>query len=140
MEIRNKTVRPFTEGEKEVRREVRGEIILTGDEILSYPQFWKWHLCPLINDIAGEVIGDKRRVNIPVKPGVLYQSIAILFDEIANEGLEETTLEKFLMVNQNLKDKLIQLGVIKQGVVDRVKLLRYLSNSVIVANFAYVTW
>lgn len=140
MEIRNKTVQSFTECEKEVRQVIRGEIVFTGDELLSYPQFWKWNLCPLINDIAAEAIGHKRRANIPVKPGMLYQSIAILFGEIATEGLEEPTLEKFLLVNSVLRDKMIEVGLMKHGVVDRVELLRYCSKSEMIANFAYVTW
>lgn len=140
MEIRNKQIQSFTEGEKEVRQVITGEIVLTGDELLSYPQFWKWNLCPLINDIAAEAIGHKRRANIPVKPGMLYQSIAILFGEIATEGVNEPTLEKFLLVNTVLRNKLIEIGIMKQGVVDRIELLRYCSKSEILANFAYVTW
>jgi hypothetical protein len=71
---------------------------------------------------------------------MLYQSIALLFGEIATEGVNEPTLEKFLLVNTVLRNKLIEIGIMKQGVVDRIELLRYCSKSEIIANFAYVTW
>lgn len=142
MEIRNKHIQTFTEGEKEVRRIFSGEIILTGNEMLSYPQYWRGHMCPLINEIAADVLGITRRTQFTVKPDVLYKSVATLFDEIATEGLESRTLEVFLQHNPNLRAKMVEAGIVlaSTGLVHRFALMNYFSHSEVIANFAFVTW